>query len=87
MSVKKFSDWKKGSFYEYLEVGDQVDEGFYNYFINTLPPRTLWSTLVQMGEPYSHVDGKPTFATLLKENGVWIYKGHCFSGQSESVIS
>lgn len=82
MSIKRFDDWTTGSFYSYLEVGDQVDEGFYDYFINTLPPRTMRATLVQMGEPYSHIDGKPTFATLSKEDGVWIYKGNCFAGQS-----
>lgn len=87
MSIKRFEDWKKGSFYEFLQVGDQVDEGFYNYFINTLPPRTLWSSLVQMGEPYSHINGQATYATLSKEEGVWIYKGHCFKGQSQEAIA
>lgn len=87
MSLKKFDDWKKGSFYEFLQIGDKVDEGFYHYFVNTLPPVTYSATLVQMGEPYSHIDGRATYATLSKEDGFWVYKGHCFKGNREHVKS
>lgn len=83
--MKTYEDWK-GSLCEYLQVGDQVDEGIYNHFVNALPPATFWSTLVQMGEPYSHVNGKATFATLAKENGVWTYKGHCHRGETEEPV-
>ena len=87
MNMKRFEDWQKGSFYEFLEVNDQVDKRFYEYFINVLPPVTFWTRLVQMGEPYSHVNGEPTYATLSKEDGVWVYKGHCYKGQSEMPIN
>jgi len=33
--MKTYEEWK-GSLCEYLQVGDQVDEGIYNHFVNAL---------------------------------------------------
>lgn len=81
MNLKTVENWR-GSLYEYLQVGDLVDEGIYNHFINVMPPATLRSTLVQIGEPYCHIDGKPTFATLEKNKSGWMYMGNCFRGET-----
>lgn len=50
MNFKTAANWK-GSLYQYLQVGDIVDEDIYSHFVNVLPPATLNQTLVQMGEP------------------------------------
>ncbi len=80
--IKRFEDWQSGSFYQFLQVGDKVDEEFKNYFINTLPPACNRTTLIQFGEPYSHADGLAIFATLSKIDGQWTYVGNCFYGES-----
>lgn len=80
--MKQFANWKNQGLDEYLQVGDVVDEEMADYFLNVLPPAAWTSNLIQIGEPYNHVMGRPTFSTLKKENGVWIYAGHCFCGES-----
>ena len=60
---------------EYLNIGDEVDREIYWYFIEVLPPACMSSTCVQIGEPYTHIDGKPAFNTLEKINGKWTYTG------------
>lgn len=83
--MKTYRDWQNGSLSDYLQFGDEVDEEMMDYFLNTLPPVTWTSTLVQMGEPYSHVAGRATYATLRREGGRWYYAGHCFRGESTPV--
>ena len=66
---------------QYLHVGDIVDEAMFDYFIGVLPPATMTSRCVQIGEPTRHnSEGKPMFETL--ENHAkkpdynnWIYTG------------
>lgn len=62
---------------EFLQVGDLVDEDMADYFLCVLPPATHSSLLIQIGEPYSHVNGKPTFATIKKTADGWEYRGNC----------
>lgn len=80
--IKTYANWT-GDLYEYLQVGDIVDNEIYNHFVNVMPPACLNSKLVQMGEPYSHVNGKPTYETLAKVDGNWTYCGHCHWGKIE----
>lgn len=82
--MKTYKGWPDGkSLYEYLQVGDQVDEEMYNHFVNVVPPRTFSSDYVQMGEPYSiSNEGKSIYATLEKVSGKWIYRGHCHVGEN-----
>lgn len=62
---------------QYLSVGDLVDEELYYYVLEVLPPATMTSKVLQMGEPYSHdANGKPTFSTLIKRADGWHYEGH-----------
>lgn len=82
--MKTYKDWPIGkSLHEYLQVGDYVDEEMYNHFVNVMPPKMLRSNYVQMGEPYSiSKEGRPTYATLEKVNGKWMYRGHCHVGEN-----
>lgn len=84
MTVKSYANWT-GDLYEYLKFGDIVDNEMYNHFVNVMPPAALNSDYVQMGEPYSHVNGKPTYETLVKIDGNWTYCGHCHWGKIEAV--
>lgn len=74
------------NFQDVAEVGDSVDESIVDEFANCVPPAWYSSGLVQCGEPYSHEKDeksgnfRPTYVTFLKEDGKWIYKGHCFRG-------
>ncbi|WP_336775384.1 hypothetical protein [Paenibacillus sp. MMO-58] len=79
--VKRYADWK-GDLHVFLKIGDLVDEEMVNHFLNELPPTTWTSSLIQMGEPYSHVGGKATYATLKKTSDGWAYAGHCHRGEN-----
>ena len=78
--IKTFANWQ-GSLSEYLQIGDVVDEEMADYFLNVLPPACWRADLIQIGEPYSHVNGRATYATLRKQNGEWVYAGHCHRGE------
>ncbi|RJX40956.1 hypothetical protein D3P09_02760 [Paenibacillus pinisoli] len=86
MILKRYADWK-GSLKDFLQIGDEVDEDIVNHFLNVLPPVSWSSTLLQMGEPYSHVGGRPTFATLKRDGGRWFYAGCCYCGERTPVIN
>lgn len=80
--MKTFKEWSESDLNLdiYLQVGDPVDEEMADYFVNVFPPATMNGYLIQVGEPVSEVDGKPTFATLQKIHRQWIYRGGCFRG-------
>lgn len=67
---------------EFLQVGDLVDEDMADYFLCVLPPATHSQFMIQMGEPYSHVNGRPTFATIKKTAAGWEYRGNCHIRQT-----
>ena len=89
--IKTISGWcefydrtGKGSWSDYAEVGDIVDEAVVDNFMNILPPRTMSYGYLQVGEPHSHrydLDRRlrPTYMTFAKANGIWRYYGHCFA--------
>jgi hypothetical protein len=79
--LKTHAEWK-GNLHDYLQIGDEVDEDFQDYFLEVLPPATWTASLIQMGEAYSHVGGRATYATLARRDGKWLYVGHCHKGQS-----
>ncbi|ACA42355.1 hypothetical protein [Lysinibacillus sphaericus] len=80
MNLKTAANWK-WSLHQYLQVGDIVDDEIYSHFVNVLPPATFKQSLVQMGEPYCHVEGQPTYPTLQKTEHGWKYMGNCFRGE------
>ena len=79
---KTYADWK-GDLSQYLDIGDVVDEEMADYFINVLPPATMSGHLIQMGEPYSHVENKATYHTLVNTFDGWVYAGTCHKGSYE----
>ena len=81
--VKTYQGWGESrvSLDKFLKVGDRVDQEMADYFINVMPPATLTSSLIQVGEPSSHVGGRPTFATLNRTGEGWVYAGDCFKGE------
>jgi hypothetical protein len=80
--MKTYLDWR-GSLNEYLQIGDQVDKEMVDYFINVLPPACWNSRVIQIGEPYYHVEGKATYNTLKNTSEGWTYAGTCHRGQTE----
>ncbi|WP_368263016.1 hypothetical protein [Clostridium disporicum] len=88
LKVKTYADWNDGQYIEeYLTVGDIVDNEMYEHFLNVIPPLTFTSSLLQVREVYDYVDGRGVYFTLKKENGVWIYCGHCFRGETVNKIA
>jgi len=79
--------------YEMARPGDLVDREVVDEAVNALPPATLTGTLVQMGEPYSHLPDhtgrwRATFATFQKVcEGVWEFRGYCFRGETKEPIA
>jgi hypothetical protein len=67
---------------QFLQVGDLVDEAMADYFLEVLPPATQNSNLIQVGEPHSDVNGRPTFPTLKKTAAGWQYCGNCHIRQT-----
>ncbi len=78
--MKTYQEWK-GSLKNYLTIGDRVDDEMYYHFLNVMPPATNRSNLLQVGEPYSHVDGKATYTTFFHDGISWVYMGECFRGE------
>jgi hypothetical protein len=82
--VKTRAGWgeSKLNLNQYLQVGDLVDEDMADYFLGVLPPAHYSSTVIQVGEPYSHVQGRPTFPTISKSAEGWRYRGNCHIRQT-----
>ena len=70
-------------------IGDFVTEQVVNDFMDMLPPLTLTSTLMQVGEPYAQryddetCKYRSTFTTFKRvSETVWEYCGDCFAKES-----
>lgn len=85
--MRRYSDWQSQhlpcSFGDFVAVGDAVDQAMVDYFRDVVPPAYFTPSMLQVGEAYAHVDGKPTFTTFVKRDGAWRYCGTCFLGQTE----
>lgn len=82
--IKTYAAWE-GNLSDYLQLGDVVDQEMVDYFVNELPPAYWSDTLVQMGEPYSHVEAGAIYATLHRTQRGWEYAGHCLRGKHENL--
>lgn len=83
IKVMEIKDWKT-SIERDFKPGDYFDEGITWDLINSVPPLHLKKSYFQSGEPFSSVDGKPTYITLTKVSDdpeIWKYHGACHSGQ------
>jgi len=79
---------------DYVPVGREVDEAIVDEMMNCVPPHRMMGGYLQVGEPYADAldersqpaKYRPTYATFHKMskdgNYVWIYAGHCFSGDN-----
>ena len=82
--MKTYQDWNTAStLTSYLNPEDEIDQEMVNYFCEKLPPQTMTSTVIQIGEPYNHYMDKsrkwhPVFPTIKRIKDQWIYKGLCF---------
>jgi hypothetical protein len=89
--IKTLAGWHeaKVDLDRYLQIGDAVDEEMMDYFLGVLPPATFRANLIQIGEPYSHVNGRATFSTIYKPLGApnWLYAGHCHRGEWTEAIA
>ena len=85
ITVKTMAGWHeaKVDLDKYLHIGDGVDTELADYFLCVLPPACWRANLIQIGEPYSHVNGRETFSTIYKPFGAstWLYAGHCHRGE------
>lgn len=82
--LKTLEQWRASGLClnEFLQVGDLIDSEFADYFLCVLPPATYLTSLIQVGEPYSHINGRPTFPTIQKTPLGWMYRGNCHLRQS-----
>lgn len=66
-----------------MDPGDYVENEIADDIFDALPPVSMTSKCLQLGEPYSHVNGKPTFLTLSRiDEQTWMFRGYCFRGQT-----
>jgi len=87
VSVMQHDDWKT-SIDENFKPGDYFDENIAWDLINSVPPKNLDWGYFQLGEPHSHVDGKPTYLTLVKANEqpeFWRFLGYCYAGEYKNM--
>lgn len=85
--MKTMMDWEKSNinyFEDFCFPGDLVGKDVIEHFRNVLPPITDKANLMQVGEPYSSVEGKSTYPTFVNKTEGWIYKGNCFKGEAKS---
>lgn len=76
-----------GDFYKAAQPGDTVDEQIVNDFRDCVPPASMSSGYLQIGETYDHVEDengwwRPTFLTFQLRGGSWVYCGCCFRGET-----
>ena len=74
--LRTHATWGDG--YKWPSVGDAVDDEWYMYFLEVLPPATMVADLIQIGEPHDHrgANGAARFDTIQKFDAQWIYTGH-----------
>ena len=80
----------KESIYDFLVVGDIVDESIITYFTNILIPKAVSYNYLQIGEIHSyHYDIsrrlRPCYMTFSKGNENWRFNGVCFEYETINV--
>ena len=85
--MKTYKEWSESGLKltSFLHLGDLVDEDLANYFRDVLPPACHTSTIRQIGEPYSHINGFPTFMTIEKTPQGWTYRGTCYREKTQHL--
>ena len=86
--VKEMTDWKT-CIADDFKVGDYFDSKIAWELINCVPPENFSNGYFQCGEPYSHINGKQTYLTLVKicdNPEIWQFVGYCHSGQRKEPV-
>ena len=79
--IKTLAGWRESGrdLSAFLSVNDFVDEDFATWALEVLPPAYSSASTIQIGEPYDHVEGLPTYTTFHRSPGKpWQYRGHCY---------
>jgi hypothetical protein len=81
--MKTLARWRESGkeLTPYLSVGDEVEEAFADWALNIMPPACWRPELIQIGEPFSHIDGRATFATFQRQGRTWYFVGYCHRGK------
>lgn len=79
---KTYKQWQESNLNmtQFLQVGDTVDEEFYYYALEVVPPAYMAYGLLQIGEAYDHVKGRPIYTTFVERCGQYQFCGHCYRG-------
>ena len=85
--TKTYEGWN-AQLEEYLQPGDCVDEEFFWYLLEVVPPRTQSGTMIQVGEASDHngPEGSARFTTLQKYGSYWYYTGRRVAGESVALL-
>ncbi len=69
-----------------LNIGDYVEEEVADDILDALPPASMSSECLQLGEPEDHINGKATYLTLSRvDSSTWQFRGYCFRGQTTEL--
>jgi len=88
--IKTLESWNGSglNLYDYLAVGDKVDEALVDEQRDCVPPNRMGRGYLQVGEPFRHKPDdsgvyRPTYATFINKNGSdsWVFAGYCFSDE------
>ena len=74
VTLEQWEESKK-PFSQFAKPKTEVDEDIFYYFLEVLPPHYWKSGIMQVGEPYTHINGIPAFETFTYGNGRYIYQG------------
>lgn len=89
-SVKTLEGWHRSPYVElldYIHIGDKIDKGFIDHFINELPPVTLTGEIAQIaGISSTDVSGHNLYITFATDKpfGDWYFQGECRINEREN---
>lgn len=66
-------------------IGQEIDIEVFLDLRDCVPPAYYSNGVFQVGEAYDH-DHKtfqPLYTTFKRDNGKWVYCGHCYLGKTE----
>jgi hypothetical protein len=78
VTIKTRQQWSESrvDLGKFLQVGDFVDDAFADRALGVLRPAHWTSTIIQIGEPNDHIDGRATF--FRSACNPWQFMGYCW---------
>jgi len=83
--MKQWENSSNYSFTDFAKNGDEIDSEIYFYFLEVLPPIYHKNGVFQVSEPYSHIEGKPTYQTFQKIGSKYYYLGILTENRAEQL--